>query len=270
MSYESTAEPIKLGYLMDFRLPAFYPQEMRDDLTRPFELVFEEGLKQRIISLDEQMLGECVGRYSISRTVSERLRRFNGVDSTPLYHPPLLAPRLTPGPQGDYVLSVARLEGNKRVDLLVRSMAFVPEPITLVLVGEGTHRTLIERAAEEAGVSARVRFTGAVEDEALVTLYREALAIAYVPFDEDYGLTTLEAFLAGKPVVTARDSGGTLEFVADDVTGLVCEPDAAALGEAITRLSADRALARRLGDAGRSVALGITWDAVVDRLTSHA
>ena len=49
MSYESKAEPIKLGYLMDFRLPEMYPQEMRDDLTQPFDLVFNEGLKQRII-----------------------------------------------------------------------------------------------------------------------------------------------------------------------------------------------------------------------------
>src|SRR4030095_14271468 len=49
MSYESTAEPIKLGYLMDFRLPPFYPQEMRDDFARPFELVFNEGLKEKLI-----------------------------------------------------------------------------------------------------------------------------------------------------------------------------------------------------------------------------
>ena len=49
MSYESKAEPIKLGYLMDFRLPEMYPQEMRDDFTQPFDLVFNEGRKQRII-----------------------------------------------------------------------------------------------------------------------------------------------------------------------------------------------------------------------------
>jgi branched-chain amino acid transport system substrate-binding protein len=49
MSYESTAEPIKVGYLMDFRLPEGYPQEMRDDLSRPFDLVFGEGVKQGII-----------------------------------------------------------------------------------------------------------------------------------------------------------------------------------------------------------------------------
>ena len=49
MSYESTAEPIKLGYLFDFKLPDGYPQEMRDDLVRPFELVFAEGLRDGVI-----------------------------------------------------------------------------------------------------------------------------------------------------------------------------------------------------------------------------
>ena len=56
MSYESTAEPIKIGYLFDFRLPEAYPQEMRDDLTRPFELVFNEGLKQGDIDRPVQII----------------------------------------------------------------------------------------------------------------------------------------------------------------------------------------------------------------------
>jgi len=37
MSYESSAEPIRLGYLFDFRLPDGFPQEQRDDLRLPFE-----------------------------------------------------------------------------------------------------------------------------------------------------------------------------------------------------------------------------------------
>lgn len=48
-SYESTAEPIRLGYLMDFKLPEGYPQEGRDDLVFPFELVFKQGLEQGLI-----------------------------------------------------------------------------------------------------------------------------------------------------------------------------------------------------------------------------
>lgn len=49
MSYESTAQPIKIGYLCDFLLPEFYPQEMREDLTRPFDLVFCDGRTQGVI-----------------------------------------------------------------------------------------------------------------------------------------------------------------------------------------------------------------------------
>jgi branched-chain amino acid transport system substrate-binding protein len=49
VAYESSAEPIKLGYLFDFRLPESYPQEMRDDLTRSFELVFDQGLEEGVI-----------------------------------------------------------------------------------------------------------------------------------------------------------------------------------------------------------------------------
>jgi hypothetical protein len=56
MSYESTAEPIKLGYLFDFRLPEYFPKERREDLTRTFELVFTEGLKQRVIDRPVQIV----------------------------------------------------------------------------------------------------------------------------------------------------------------------------------------------------------------------
>ena len=49
MSYESSAEPIKLGYLFDFVLPPGYPEEQRLDLTRPFELVFRQGFERGMI-----------------------------------------------------------------------------------------------------------------------------------------------------------------------------------------------------------------------------
>ena len=49
MSYTSDAQPIRLGYLFDFVLPDIYPEEMRRDLTLPFEMVFEEGLANGVI-----------------------------------------------------------------------------------------------------------------------------------------------------------------------------------------------------------------------------
>jgi len=227
------------------------------------------ALRRQVMALDEQMLAECAGCYTISQTVTDRLARFNDISAPPLYHPPLLAPRLESGPYGSYVLSVSRLEDNKRVDLTVQAMAQAPPGLSLMVVGEGSQRRRIEQMAVTLGIGDRVQFAGAVSDDDLVTLYAGALAVAYVPFDEDYGLATLEGFLAARPVITATDSGGTLEFVTHDETGLVCDPSPEAIAAAMARLDADRALAARLGEAGRAVARQITWDAVIERLVSH-
>ena len=76
-------------------------------------------------------------------------------------------------------------------------------------------------------------------------LYRDALAVLYVPYDEDYGLVTVEAMACGKPVVTTHDSGGPLEFVIDAENGFVTRPEPQALAERIDQLASDPDLARR-------------------------
>ena len=113
--------------------------------------------------------------------------------------------------------------------------------------------------------------SGWISEEQKRELFANALACAYVPFDEDsYGYVSLEAYHSRKPVITCVDSGGTLELVEDGVTGLVVEPEPASLAEAMDRLAADRGLARRLGEAGfeRMGELRISWDHVVERLTA--
>jgi len=226
------------------------------------------GLRDTLIRLDTEMLGECHARFAIARNTEARLAKFNGLSAPTLYHPPHLAPRLTPGPYGDYVLSVGRLESVKRVDLVVRALADTPGPLDLIVAGDGTHREHVEREAHIAGVADRVRFLGRVDDEDLVRLYAGALAVIYPPYDEDFGYVTLEAFLARKPVITCTDSGGPNEFVEDGVNGFVCEPAPAAIAEAIGRLAGDRRRARALGDAGYDVASRITWDGVIEKLTA--
>ena len=224
------------------------------------------GLQQQLVDLDRQMLEECRRRFTISETTSQRLERFNGVRADPLYHPPRLAGQLLAGPYGDYVLSVGRLESIKRVDLLLKAMPDVDPSLQLLVVGEGTQREHFEAIAEECGLNDRVEFVGRVGDETLLELYASALAVAFVPYDEDYGLVTLEAFLARKPIVTASDSGGTLEFVKDGVNGVVCAPEADAVADALNRLVADRRLAASLGEAGYERARHITWDTVIEKL----
>lgn len=223
------------------------------------------GLRERLHALDREMLAECQRRYTISATTAERLQRFNGLTAEPLYHPPALADRLRHESYGSYVLSVGRLETVKRVDLAIDAMRHADQPLRLLIAGDGTVADALRGRAAEAGVADRVEFLGAVDDDTLIDLYANALAVVYPPYDEDYGYVTLEAFLARKPVVTASDSGGPLEFVEHEVSGVICDPDAEAFARAFNALG-DKARARALGDAGHERARTVTWDGVVEAL----
>ena len=260
--------PRKVTWLIHQHRAAY---ELCDTEYSDFEHVdLDVGLRQRLVDLDRRTLEESWRRFTISETTTRRLERFNGVRAEPLHHPPRLAGRLRAGPYGNYVLSVGRLESIKRVDLLLKAMPDIDPSLRLLVVGEGTQREHFEAVAEACGLNDRVEFVGRVSDETLLELYAGALAVAFVPYDEDYGLVTLEAFLARKPVITATDSGGPLEFVEDGVNGIVSAPDPEALGAAVNALAHDRARAAALGDAGFERAKTITWDSVIEALVGGA
>jgi glycosyltransferase involved in cell wall biosynthesis len=220
-----------------------------------------------LVEWDDRALGEAEALYTISGVVADRLARFNGLRAEPLYHPPPLAESLHPGDAGDYVFCPTRLEGNKRPDLLVDAMAHVQSGTRLVLAGTGSLEPEVRRRATAYGT--RVDVTGFVADDRLVDLFAGALAVAYVPYDEDYGYVTLQAFLAGKPVVTTSDAGGVLEWVEDGVTGIVTDSDPSAIGAAIDRLAADPAGARQMGEKARARVADLSWGPVVERLVGR-
>lgn len=280
---ESTGRPIDL--LVATKFPSYFARHphkvawLVHQHRAAYELVdtpysdfghheFDVALRDRIIALDNQMLGECRALYTISANISSRLKRFNGLDSQPLYHPPRLASRLKAGDAGDYVLSVGRLETVKRVDLAIRAMQHVAPSLSLLIAGTGTHAAALRSLAESLGLASRVKFLGEVSNDDLIELYAGALAVVFPPFDEDYGYVTLEAFLAHKPVVTTTDAGGPNEFITDGANGWVTAPDPRALGDAIRALDTDRRKSARMGDEGYDLARGITWSGVIDRLTS--
>lgn len=222
---------------------------------------------QRLLTQwDDVALGEAERIYSLSSVVTERLSRCNGLTSTPLYHPPPLADRLVEGPFGDYVFCPSRLETNKRPGLLVEALAQAPVDVRAVIAGRGSLEGALRDRARALGVQDRLELAGFVSDERLVELFAGALAVCYAPQDEDYGYVTLQAFLAGKPVITAADSGGVLEWVEHEVTGLVTDGSPEQLGAAVTRLREDPDLARRLGAAGRAKAAALSWGPVVQEL----
>ncbi len=213
----------------------------------------DEALEaQRMLTeWDTRALDEATRLFTTSGVVANRLARYNGLAAEPLYHPPPLHDRLHPGPFGDYVFCPTRLEGNKRPELMVGAAAAPDERHASYASRDGDRCTTrsSRRPARRASRD-RVEMLGFVDDERLIELYADALAVVYVPFDEDYGYVTLQAFFAGKPVITAADSGGVLEWVEDGVSGLVTDGTPAGVAAAIDKLAFDPELARALGERG--------------------
>jgi glycosyltransferase involved in cell wall biosynthesis len=95
----------------------------------------------------------------------------------------------------------------------------------------------------------RVRFTGWVLS--LPRLYAALDVVVLTSLNEGTPFSLIEAAASGTPVV-ATDVGGVTEAVVHGETGLVTpRDDASALAREISRIVDDRALARRMGEAGR-------------------
>jgi glycosyltransferase involved in cell wall biosynthesis len=69
--------------------------------------------------------------------------------------------------------------------------------------------------------------------------------------------------------VTANDSGGTLEFVKNNINGFICAPEAEVIGATINKLANNKSQAVALGEAGYEEARKITWDGVIERLVEN-
>jgi glycosyltransferase involved in cell wall biosynthesis len=227
-------------------------------------------VRQAIHDADCRLIPEAKACYTISRNVSDRLTRFCGISSVPLYHPPPSAEQIEPGPYGDYILLPSRVNAAKRQDLVVEAMLRTRNPVKIVFMGAPDDPAYGAelRARTEARLPGRASWPGAVNDAQKAALYSECLAVLFPPIDEDYGYVTLEAMLAEKAVITCADSGGPLEFVVDRHTGIISAPAPQAIADALDEIWENRFFARQLGSAGRAhyEQLNISWDSVVQCL----
>lgn len=225
-------------------------------------------IHRELVEWDNRALSEARRLFAISARVAERLRAFNGLTAEVLYHPPPLSEQLHHADASDYIFCATRLEENKRPDLLVEAMTKVPGDVRLVIAGRGSMHQALGDQVRRLGLQSRVSLLGFVDDGTVVDLFAAARAVVYCPHDEDYGYVPLQAFRAGKPVITTDDSGGVLEWVHHEQTGLVATPDPTAIARAIERLAADPELGMRLGAAGAQAVSRLEWPRVVDALLS--
>lgn len=235
-----------------------------------------EGWSYREIvrGLDATGLSECTEVFCNSAVVRDRLRRFNGVEATPLL-PPLGGDlsRFRADEYGDYIFYPSRVVPLKRQLLAIEAMRHTRSGVRLVIAGRPDVPAFgeqVRRYVTQMDLSDRVDLRlGWLPEDEKATLLSGALAVCYLPTDEDsYGYPSLEASHCARAVVTTTDSGGVLEFVRDRVEGRVVDPTPRALAAAFDELYEDRVAAARLGSAAfaRRSDLHIEWDHTIARL----
>ncbi|MGH9862831.1 MAG: glycosyltransferase family 4 protein [Candidatus Acidiferrales bacterium] len=179
----------------------------------------------------------------------------NGINPEPYLHAADESVRRELG-VGDkrLLITVARLEPQKAPLTLLKALRELPgQGFVLLWVGDGPLRRQVEQFASENGLQQRVIFTGERVD--IPSLLASAEMFVLPSQWEGLPLVVIEAMFAGLPVVATR-VGGVSELVEDGKTGLLVPPgDSVALTRAIRQLLDDRALAQRMGRAGRERAL---------------
>ena len=120
----------------------------------------------------------------------------------------------------------------------------------------------------ELGEGLPIRFETNLSDESMASLYRRCHAVLFTAFNEDQGLTPLEAGMHGKPVV-AVNRGGPTEMVIHGVSGLLSEPEPGPFSEAMEALMVNPDEARRMGQGGVKQGRAFTWDAFVQKLDDY-
>lgn len=153
-----------------------------------------------------------------SEEVKMRIEKFYRRDSIVIY-PPVELPNVVKGKKEGYYVTGGRLARAKGMDIIVS--AFNKNGLRLKIFGKGFagfDKELMEIAKKN------IEFVGEVADEEKFELLANSKAYIFASFDEDFGITPVEAMGVGTPVI-AYKSGGVKETVVDGVTGVFYEPN---------------------------------------------
>ena len=153
-------------------------------------------------------------------------------------------------------LYLGRLKRYKRIELLLGALEEVPDAV-LEVAGEGDHREELEAEIAARGLAGRVRLHGFVDQEQKRRLAQRAWVHLNASSAEGWCLAVTETAACATPTVAMR-VGGLAEAVQHERTGLLAS-SGEELARQAHRMVEEHRLRRRLGEAARERAQGLTW-----------
>lgn len=203
----------------------------------------------------------CIGSYARSQLMKiSPEREWNKFEVSPLG---VDAKAFPPRPFRDQLkadeafelICVGRLVPAKGQHILlsaVHSLTQQGRRLRLRLVGDGPDRQSLEAMVNRDGLQGCVLFEGAVNQDRIRDLYRQADAFVLASFAEGIPVVLMEAMAMEIPCITTFITG-IPELIRDGTDGLLVAPsDVDALASAISGLMDDAGLRRELGRQGRA------------------
>ena len=148
-----------------------------------------------------------------SETVKQRIKKYYRRDAVVINPPVEINKFKISQTIADYFLIGGRLSPYKRVDIVIE--AFKTLGKKLKIFGDGVD---LIRLKKIAGGQPNIEFLGRVDDQEKAELFSHCLAFIN-PQEEDFGITMIEAFASGRPVIAYR-KGGATETVIEGITGI--------------------------------------------------
>ncbi len=239
-------------------------------------LAFPGPLSRKIIHyLDNIALSTtAIKKFStISHNVAGRADYFPAnVPVQVIHHPSDItqfktSPSQTEANKRPYIFTISRLDQPKRIHLLIEAFLLTDADVEFRIAGTGPDA---ERLQQLVSKDPRIRFLGRITDNEVVEQYSGALFVPFIPYDEDYGLITIEAMQSAKAVLTTTDAGGVNEFVEHGVSGYSVAPEPKALAEAMRRLLANPEQTRQMGRNALHKVVHINWENTVKLLLDES
>ncbi len=229
-----------------------------------------ESIRKLIIKCDNEYISEAKRVFTIAKNTSSRLYKYNGIESTVLYQPPLGYEKMHNDGFGDYVFYPSRIDKIKGQRLLVEAMKHTKTTVKAIIAGRGSkdETNYLMKQVKENKLEEKIQLVGYISDERKIDYYAKALGVYFGAYDEDYGYITLESFFSHKPIIVHNDAGGPLEFVKNDENGFIIEREAKLLAEKIDELYLNKEKAKKMGEAGyhQMLDLNINWDYIITKL----
>jgi glycosyltransferase involved in cell wall biosynthesis len=273
----STIMPSSIKHLMLVHdiIPSLFPEYLDNVRRKHYQKLTEKAIRQadRILTVSKRTEKDLIQHLNIpadriSTSYISINKTYNKLASTEMSRKVLKKYKLNPG----YIFAGGGMEIRKNIDgvihaykLLIeknKNLFFITEMPKLVIYGKPLPNLSLaidaEKLVKELNLTKQVKFLGAVPQEHMPTLFRNALFFVYPSHYEGFGMQILEAMSQGAPAIASKNS--SLPEVGLDSILYCHADDTKEISQVMKKVMTSKQLRDTMSQRGKERAKLFSWD----------